>query len=68
MPTKITVNWLFNSRCYLLIAYFDWKTGVFKQTIVRAYYILKKKLKLREIKTHLYLLCPIFRPAYWKKR
>ena len=32
MPFKTTVNWLFNDIwCYLLIACFDWKIGVFQQ-------------------------------------
>ena len=26
---------------YLLIACFDWKIGIFQQTVVRVYYILK---------------------------
>ena len=35
-------NWLFNDiLCYLLIACFDWKVGVFHQTVVGVYYILK---------------------------
>ena len=41
MPSKSTINWLFNDIwCYLFIACFDWKTGVFQQTVVRVYYIL----------------------------
>ena len=41
MPSKTTVNCLFNDKwCYLFIAYFDWKIGVFQQTFVRVYYIL----------------------------
>ena len=41
MPSKTTVNWLFNViRCYLVIACFDLTIGVFQQTVVRAYDIL----------------------------
>ena len=41
MPSKTTINWLFNDIwCYLFIACFDWKIDVFKQTVVRVYYIL----------------------------
>ena len=36
MLSKTTVNWLF-----IFIAYFDWRIGVFQQTVVRVYYILK---------------------------
>ena len=41
MPSKTTINWLFNDICYLFIACFDWKFGVFQQTLVQVYYILK---------------------------
>ena len=42
MPSKTTVNWLFNYIwCYLFIACCDWGIGVFQQTVVRVYYILK---------------------------
>ena len=41
MPLETKVNWQFNDIwCYLLIAYFDWKIGVFQQTVVSVYYIL----------------------------
>ena len=34
MPFKTTVNWLFNDIWrYLAIASFDWKIGVFQQTV-----------------------------------
>ena len=47
MPTK-TINCLFNDVwCYLFIACFDWKIGVFQQTVIRVYYILKGKDTLR---------------------
>ena len=37
-----TVNWLFNDIwSYLVIGCFDWKIGVFQQTVVRVYYIYK---------------------------
>ena len=35
--------------CYLVIAFFDWKIGVFQQTLVRVYYILKFKLLALEM-------------------
>ena len=42
MPFKTTVNWWFNEMwCYLVIALFDWKIGIFQQTVVRIYCILK---------------------------
>ena len=42
IPSKTAVNWLFNDIwCYLFIACFDWKVGVFQQTVVRVYYNLK---------------------------
>ena len=42
MPSKTIPNWLFNDVwCYLFIACYDWKIGVFQQTVVRVYYILK---------------------------
>ena len=43
MPSKTTVGWLFNNICYLVIAFFDWKIGVFQQIVVRVYYNLKQK-------------------------
>ena len=36
MSFKTTVNWLFNDVCYLVIGCFNWKIGVFQQTVVRA--------------------------------
>ena len=41
MPSKATINWLFNDIWYSFIAWFDWKTGVFEQAVLRVYYILK---------------------------
>ena len=42
MPSKTTTNWLFNDLwCYLFISCYDWKIGVFQQTVVRVYYIFK---------------------------
>ena len=36
MPFKTTVNWLFNNIwCYLVIGCFDWKNGIFQQTVIR---------------------------------
>ena len=41
MPSKTTTNWLFNDIwCYLFIACFDWKIGIFQKTVVRVCYIL----------------------------
>ena len=36
MPFKTTVNWLFNDICYLVMGCFDWKIGVFQQTVVKS--------------------------------
>ena len=42
IPFKTTVNWLFNNAWrYLVIGCFDWKIGIFQQTVVQVYYILK---------------------------
>ena len=35
MQFKTTVNCLFNDICYLFIGCFDWKIGIFQQTVVR---------------------------------
>ena len=44
MPFKTTVNWLFNDTwCYLVIAFFDWKIGIFQQTVARVSCILNCK-------------------------
>ena len=41
MPSKTTVNWLFNDIwCYLFIACSDQKISVLGETAVRVYYIL----------------------------
>ena len=41
MPFKTIVNWLFNDIwSSLAIDTFDWKIGVFQQTVVGVYYIL----------------------------
>ena len=46
MPSKITINCLFNDVwCYLLIACFDWEIFAFQQTVARVYYILKSLFK-----------------------
>ena len=46
MLFKATVNWLSNDMwCYLIIGFFDWKIGVFQQTVVRVYCILNRKSK-----------------------
>ena len=37
MPSKTTVNWLFNDICYLEIACFDWKIDIFQQMVARVY-------------------------------
>ena len=39
MPSKTTVNWLFNDICYSFIACFDWKIAVSQQTVVTVYII-----------------------------
>ena len=42
MPSKTAINRIFNDICYLFIACFDRKIGVFQQAIVRVFNILKK--------------------------
>ena len=43
--SKTTINWLFNGIwCNFFIACFDWKIGLFQQTVVRVYYIPKENL------------------------
>ena len=45
MPFKTTVNWLFNDTwCYLVIHCFGWKIGVFEQTVLGVYCILKPSI------------------------
>ena len=35
MTPKTKINWLFTDiRCYLFIVCFDWKVGVYKQTVL----------------------------------
>ena len=47
-PSKSTINWLFNDIwCYLFITCFDWKIGIFQQTVARVYYILKSQVSVR---------------------
>ena len=42
MSSNTTINWLVNDiLCYLFIACFNWKIGVFQHIVVRVYYILK---------------------------
>ena len=46
MPFKTTVNWLFHDMwCYLVIAFFVWKIGVFQQTAVKVSCILNSLQK-----------------------
>ena len=56
MPSKTTINWLFNDICYLFIACFDWKIGVSQQIVVRVNYILNikmlKKLNMKKLKNY----------------
>ena len=43
MPSKTTINWLFNNIwCYLFVAYFYRKVSGFQKTVVRVYYILNR--------------------------
>ena len=42
MTFKTTMQWLFNDICYSFTACFDGKIGVFQQTVVRVYYILRQ--------------------------
>ena len=45
IPFKTTVNWLFNDIwCYIAIGCFDWKIGVFQQTVLRVYCILNQRI------------------------
>ena len=46
MPFKTTLNCRFNDIwCYLVTGSFDWKIGIFQQTVVRVYCILKTTYK-----------------------
>ena len=51
MSSKATINWLFNDKCNVFIACFDWKIGVFQQTVVKIYYILNTNYFVSEAKT-----------------
>ena len=54
-PSKSTINWLFNDIwCYLFITCFDWKIGIFQQTVVRVYYILKSQISVRVTTTSIF--------------
>ena len=45
MLSKTTINGLFNEiLIYLFIACFDWKVGVFHETVIRVYHILNKTI------------------------
>ena len=60
MPSKTTINWLFNDIwCYLFIACFDWKIDVFQQTVVRVYYNLNSR-------RHFSLFLTISHSLSWK--
>ena len=49
MPSKTKINRQFNDIwCYLSIACFDWETGLFQQTVVKVYYVLKEINRLRK--------------------
>ena len=62
MPSKATVNWLFNDVWYyFLIASFDWKIGVFQQTVVRVYYILNTEPPAQ---VFFYKFCEIFKSIF----
>ena len=63
MPSKRKTNWLFNDVCCLLIASFDWKIGVFQQTIETVYYILNVEKKIFEMHWN-----QIFHQTFWNKR
>ena len=53
--SKSTINWLFNDIwCYLFITCFDWKIGIFQQTVVRVYYILKSQISVRVTTTSIF--------------
>ena len=44
MLFRATVDWLFNDIWYyLVIGCLDWKIGIFQQTVVMIYYVLKEK-------------------------
>ena len=49
MPLKTIANCLFNDIwCYLVLACFYWKIGVFQYSVVRVYYSLKQHLRLTQ--------------------
>ena len=51
MPFATSINGLFNNMwCYLVIAFFDWKIGVFQQTVVTVYCILNYDNKIDDNK------------------
>ena len=55
MPSKTTITWLFNDIwCYLYIVCFDWKIGVFQQTVAMLYYVFKRKKIVFCEKEHIY--------------
>ena len=53
MTSKATINLLFNDICYLFIACFDWKIGVFFQwTVVKFYFIVNNVATPKGLKKH----------------
>ena len=55
MPSKTTITWLFNDTwCYLYIVCFDWKIGVFQQTVAMLYFVFKRKKIVFCEKEHIY--------------
>ena len=44
MPSKTTINLLFNDMLFSHCFFFDWKIGVLKQTVVRVCYILNQQI------------------------
>ena len=68
--THLTIVWLFNDIwCYLFIACFEWKIGVFQQTVVVVYFILKQTSRTFKIVHFLssYLsISRFYRSSHWR--
>ena len=61
LPSKPTINGLFNYMwCYLVIACFDWKIGIFQQTVVKVYYILNGRFFLNRFPVYFNLFILLF--------
>ena len=64
MPLKETVNWPFTDKWYYwVIAFLNWKIGIFQQTVAGVYCILKPTIGLCTRR-----IWPTFKRRKWRKK